>query len=190
MNVLNRLVMIVIALLLIVVPVILLLVAFGVISASLINQYTNYQGGLQFLQGISLSSFTNNILTIIGIIGIVLAILAFIFLILELRFSLNTARSTLVDDTPGRETTITPKAVNNLIEAKARETGAASPSISLKSEGRPYKVWCDIEAPDNSNRTELATRTRENIQQTLQEQKVPVNDVEVTVRGTARREGG
>lgn len=190
MNAFNRIVMIIIALLLIAVPVILLLVAFGVLSASLVNQYTNYQGGLQFLTGISQSSFTQSVLTIIGIIGIVLAIIALIFLILELRFRLNTAKSTLVDDTPGRETTITPKAVSNLIEAEAREAGAASPSVSLRSEGRPYGVKCDIEAPASSNRTELATRTRDNIQRSLRDQDVPVNDVEVTVRRTARGEGG
>jgi len=75
--------------------------------------------------------------------------------------------------------------VRQLVEAAAREAGAASPTCRLATERRSYEVSCDIRVPRSQNFTELATRTRDNIQRTLEEQQVPVRDVEVTVQGTA-----
>jgi hypothetical protein len=95
------------------------------------------------------------------------------------------ARSTVMEDTPGRETVITGSAVKALTEGAAREAGARSPSASLTSEDRSYLVSCNIQAPPSGNYTELATRTRENIWRVLGDQGVPVTDVHVTVQGTA-----
>jgi hypothetical protein len=95
------------------------------------------------------------------------------------------ARSTVMDDTPGKETVITASAVKALTEGAAREAGAESPSASLTSDDRSYLVSCSIQASPSDNYTELATRTRENIRRVLGDQGVPVKDVEVTVQGTA-----
>lgn len=184
MSAFNRIVMLIIALLLVVVPVFLLLVAFGVLSAGLINQYTNYQGGLQALGNLISSgfSFGQGTRIVIAIVGAILAILALLLLLRELSFGHRVARNTTMDDTPGRETKITAGAVRSLAEGAARDAGAESPSASLRSEGRPYRILCDIGAPGSSNVTQLATRTRESIRQTLEGQQVPVKDVEVTVQ--------
>jgi hypothetical protein len=90
-----------------------------------------------------------------------------------------------MEDTPGRETVITASAVKALTEGAAREAGAESPSASLTSEDRSYRVSCNIQAPPSGNYTELATRTRENIWRVLGDQDVPITDVQVTVQGTA-----
>lgn len=185
MNAFNRFIMLVIALLLLAVPVLLLLIAFGVLSAQLIDQYTNYSGAVSALGNLSPSSLGGNTGIIIGIIGLLVALLALLLLLWELTFGRRVARSTLIDDTPGRETTITAKAVRTLAEGAAREVGAISPSVSLTSDDRPYLVECKIKVPPTSNYTQLATRTRENIRQVLEGQNVPVKDVEVTVQGTA-----
>jgi hypothetical protein len=90
-----------------------------------------------------------------------------------------------MDDTPGRETIITASAVKTLAESAAREVGAESPSASLASDGNSYVVFTGIQVPSSDNYTELAARTRGNIQRVLGDQGVPLKDVEVTVRGTA-----
>ena len=90
-----------------------------------------------------------------------------------------------MDDTPGKETVITASAVKALAEGAARETGAESPSASLTSKDGTYLVSSSIKVPPSGNYTELATRTRENIRRVLEEQGVPIEDVEVTVQGTA-----
>ncbi len=92
---------------------------------------------------------------------------------------------TLIEDEPGRETAITSGAVKQLAEAAAREAGATSPSCSLATDKSRYDVACDIRVPGSENFTELATRARDNIQRVLEEQQVPVKDIEVTVQGTA-----
>ncbi len=185
MNAFNRFIMLIIALLLIAVPVLLLLIAFGVLSAQLVDQYTNYSGAVSALSNLSPSSLGGgNTGIIIGIVGLLVALIALLLLLRELTFGRRVVRSTLIDDTPGRETTITAKAVKTLAEGAAREAGAVSPSVSLTSDDRPYLVSCKIKVPPTSNYTQLATRTRENIRQVLEGQSVPVKDVEVTVQGT------
>ncbi|HET7480810.1 MAG TPA: hypothetical protein VFJ72_14995 [Rubrobacteraceae bacterium] len=184
MNAFNRFIMLIIALLLVAIPVLLLLVAFGALSARLIDQYTNYSAAVSTLGNLSPSNLSGNAGIIIGIIGLLVALVALLLLLRELTFGRRVARSTLIDDTPGKETTITARAVKTLAEGAAWEVGAVSPSVSLTSKDRTYLVSCKIKAPRTSNYTELATRTRENIRQVLEGQSVPVKDVEVTVQGT------
>jgi hypothetical protein len=185
MNGFNRFIMLLLALLLIVVPVLLLLIAFGILSADIINEYTNYQSGVDALSNVSASSFAGSGRIVLGIVGLLLAIVALLLLLRELTFGRQVARSTLIDDRPGQETRITARAVKTLSEGAAREVGAESPSISLASDGLPYLVSCKIQAPASSNYTQLATRARENIRSVLENQSVPVKNVEVTVQGTA-----
>lgn len=185
MNAFNRLVMLIIALLLIAVPVLLLLVAFGVISASVIDAYTGYRSGLEALGNLSISDFTNPVRIVLAVVGVLVALIALLLLLRELTFGRRVARSTVMDDTPGKETVITASAVKALAEGAAREAGAESPSASLTSKDRDYLVSVGIRVPPSGNYTELATRTRENIRRVLGEQGVPVRDVEVTVQGTA-----
>ena len=185
MNAFNRIVMIIIALLLIAIPVLILLVAFGVLSAELIDAYTGYRRGLSALGNLSISDFTGSVRVVVAIVGLLVALLALLLLLRELTFGRRVARSTAMDDTPGKETVITASAVKALAEAAAREAGAESPSTSLTSEDRSYLVSCNIQAPPSGNYTELATRTRENIWSVLGDHGVPVKDVQVTVQGTA-----
>lgn len=185
MNAFNRFIMLIIALLLIAVPVLMLLVAFGVLQADLMDQYTNYRGAVDFIGSLSPSIFGPQTGVIVGIAGIILALVALLLLLRELTFGRRVARSTLIDDRPGQETRITAGAVKALSEGAARDAGAASPLVSLSSKGRPYVVSCKIAVPGESNYTEVATRARERIRQVLETQSVPVKDVEVTVQGTA-----
>ena len=185
MNAFNRLVLLVLALLLMVVPVLLLLIAFGVIPADLINQYTGYRGAVQALGGFSAFSLTTGVRTVIAVIGALVALIALLLLLREITFGRRVSRSTVMDETPGRETVITANAVKTLAESAAREVGAESPSVSLASDDASYVVFTGIEVPSSDNYTELAARARENIRRVLGDQGVPVKDVEVTVRGTA-----
>jgi hypothetical protein len=185
MNAFNRIVMVIIALLLIAVPVGLLLVAFGVLSAEVIDAYTGYRSGLDALGDLSISDFTGSVRLVLALVGLLVALLSLLLLLRELTFGRRVARSTVMDDTPGKETLITASAVRALTEGAAREEGAESPSASLTSDDRSYLVSCTIQVPPSGNYTDLATRTRENIRRVLGDQGVPVKDVEVTVQGTA-----
>jgi len=191
MNAFNRIVMLIIALLLIAVPVLILLVAFGVISAEMIDAYIGYRSAVGSLGNLSLSDFTGTTRIVIAISGLLVALIALLLLLRELTFGRRVARSTVMDATPGKETVITASAVRALAEGAAREVGAESPSVSLTSKDHNYRVSVGARVPPSGNYTELATRTRENVRRVLGEQGVPVEDVEVTVQGTAsqRKEG-
>lgn len=185
MNAFNRLVMLVLALLLITVPVIMLLVAFGVLSADLVNQYTGYRAGLEALGNLQeASNFDQQTRTIILVVSALVAILALILLLRELSFGRRIARDTVVEETPGQETVIKTSAVKSLVESAAREAGAVSPTVNLSSEGRAYDVHCKIQVPRSGNFIETASHSRENIQNVLDRYSVPHKQIEVTVQGT------
>ena len=156
MNFFNRLVMLIIALLMLVIPVLMLLVAFGVISADLINQYTNYQSGLQALGNLQMSDFTQQVRTIIAIVSGLVVLVALILLLRELTFGRRLARDVIVEDTPGQETIIKTGAVSSLVEGAARRAGAEPSKVSLSSEGNAYDVHCKIQVPESGNFTETS----------------------------------
>ena len=186
----NRFVMLIIALLLIAVPVLLLLIAFGVLPADTINQVTGYRSAVRGLQGlVSNFDFSQGTRVIIAIVGALLALIAGYLLLRELTFGRPVARKALVDDTPGRETAMTAAAVRHLAEGAAREVGAESPSCTLATTDGRYDVACDIRVPRSRNFAETATRTRENVRRVLGEQRVPLNNVEVTVQGSTASQG-
>ena len=185
MNAFNRIIMIIIALLLIAVPVLLLLVCFGGLSAEVIDAYTNYQSALEALGNLSLSDITPSVRLVIAIVGLLVALISLLLLLRELTFGRRVARMRRWDDRLDEAAPITASAVKALTEGAARETGAESPSVSLASKDRSYLVSCGIRVPPSGDYTELATRTRENIRRVLEEQGVPIEDVEVTVQGTA-----
>ena len=190
MNAFNRFIMLVVALLLIAVPVLLLLIALGVFSADAINSVTGYRSAVSGLQGlVSNFDFSQGTRTIIAIAGALLALIAGYLLLRELTFGRPVARKALVDDTPGRETAITAAAVRHLAEGAAREAGAESPSCSLKSTDERYDIACEIRVPRSRNFAETATQTRENVRRVLGEQRVPLNNVEVTVQGSTASQG-
>jgi len=185
-NAFNRLILLIVALLLLVVPVVLLLTAFEFLPADVINQYTGYRGAVQALGDLSASTLTTGARVVIAVVGALVALIALLLLLRELgTLGRRVSRSTVMDDTPGRETVITANAVKTLAESAAREVGAESPSISLASDEDSYVVFTGIQVPQSDNYTELAARARENIRRVLGDQGVPVKDVEVTVRGTA-----
>ena len=185
MNAFNRLILLIVALLLVAVPLLLLLMNLGVIQADVIDQYTGYRGAVQALGDFQASSLTTGARAVIAVVGALVALIALLLLLRELTLGRRVSRSTVMDDTPGRETVITANAVKTLAESAAREVGAESPSVSLASEGNSYVVFTGIQVPSSDNYTELAARARENIRSMLGDQGVPVKDVEVTVRGTA-----
>jgi hypothetical protein len=184
-NAFNRLILLIVALLLVAVPVLLLLIAFAVIPADIIDQYTGYRGAVQALGGLSTSSVATGTRVVIAVVGALVALVALLLLFREIPLGRRVSRSTVMDDTPGRETIITANAVKTLAESAAREVGAESPSASLASDQDSYVVFAGIQVPSSDNYTELAARVRENIRRVLGDQGVPLKDVEVTVRGTA-----
>ena len=185
MNALNRLILLIVALLLLAVPILLLLINWGFIQADAIDQYTGYRGAVQALGDFSASTLTTGTRVVIAVVGALVALIALLLLLRELTIGRMVSRSTVMDDTPGKETVITANAVKTLVESAAREVGAESPSTSLASDKGSYVVFTGIQVPSSDNYTELAARARENIRKVLGDQGVPVKDVEVTVRGIA-----
>jgi hypothetical protein len=178
--------MLIIALLLVGVPVFLLLVGFGVLSANPIDVLiVSLRNGLDTSGGLSIWDIDPRARLLTAIIGVLVALVALLLLLRELTFGPPVARKTYVEDTPGRETAVTAQAVRGLAEGAAREVGAVSPTCYLASEKRRYDVFCNIRVPRSQDFTELAARSRQNILSVLEEQQVPVKDVEVTVQGTA-----
>lgn len=185
MNFFNRLIMLIIALILIVVPVVMLLVAFGVLSAGLVNQYTNYQGGLQALGNLQMSDFAQQVRIIIAILSGLVALVALILLLRQLTFGKRLARDVKVEDTPRQETVIKTSAVSSLVEGAARRAGAKPSNVSLSSKGNAYNVHCKIQVPESGNFSEISSNTKQNIQNALDRYNVSHNDIEVTVQGIA-----
>jgi hypothetical protein len=185
MNALNRLIMLVAALLLVAVPALLLLVAFGVIPPGVADGYTGYRSGLRALGGLSVSDLGGSAQTVAGIAGVVVALVALLLLLRELKFWRRGVPSVVVDATPGKETRLEAKAALALVEGAAREAGAASPKAALSPAKGAYSVSCSVGAPTSSDFAELAARARENISKVLESQNVSVRNVEVTVKDTA-----
>jgi hypothetical protein len=183
-NALNRLVLLIVALLLVAVPVLLLLMNWGFIQADVVDQYTGYRGAVRAIGDFQASTLTTAARVVIAVVGALVALIALLLVLRELTLGRRVSRSTVMDDTPGRETIITANAVMTLAESAAREVGAESPSTSLASDGDSYVVFTGIQVPASDNYTDLAARARGNIQRVLQDQGVPLKDVEVTVRGT------
>lgn len=184
MNAFNRLVMLIIALLLLAVPVLMLLVAFGVISASLIDQYTNYQSGLEALGNLSASSFDQTVRIIAALVSALVAIVALALLLREIPYGRRLARDTIVEDTPSQETVIKTTAVESLVKGAVQEAGAEPSNITLESDGRPYNVYCGVQVPEMGDFTDISGRANENIKEALDLYSVPYKNVEITVQGT------
>jgi hypothetical protein len=183
-NALNRLILLIVALLLVAVPVLLLLMNWGFIQADVVDQYTGYRGAVRAIGDFQASTLSTAARVVIAVVGTLVALIALLLVLRELTLGRRVSRSTVMDDTPGRETIITANAVMTLAESAAREVGAESPSASLASDGDSYVVFTGIQVPASDNYTDLAARVRGNIQRVLQDQGVPLKDVQVTVRGT------
>ena len=185
MNALNRLILLIVALLLVAVPVLLLLIHWGFIQADVVDQYTGYRGAVRAIGDFQASTLTTAARVVIAVVGALVALIALLLVLRELTLGRRVSRSTIMDDAPGRETIITANAVKTLAESAAREVGAESPTASLASDGNSYVVFTGIQVPSSDNYTDLAARVRGNIQRVLGDQGVPLKNVEVTVRGTA-----
>jgi hypothetical protein len=183
MNAFNRLVMLIIALLLLVVPILVLLVGLGVISSQMANTYTGYQSAASAIGSFSLSGLSNTARIIAGVVSALVAIIALILIFRELTPGRRPAKQVTLNREAGKETKITAKGVRSLAEGAAREAGGASPKVSLASKKKAYKVGCKITIPGSSNYTGVAERARDKIRQVLDNQSVPVKEVEVTVEG-------
>ena len=184
MNAFNRFIMLVIAILLILIPAVMLLVAFGVLSASLIDQYTNYQNGLSALGNLSVSGLSQTALIIAALISALVAIVALALLLREIPYGRRLARDIIVEGDPSQETVIKTTAVQSLVRGAVEEAGAEPSRITLESDGRPYNVYCGIQVPEMGNFTEISARANGNVKEALDLYSVPYKNVEVTVQGT------
>ena len=182
MNVFNRLIMIIVAVLLVAVPVLLLLIGFGIIAPGVVSPY--YRGAIDGFGGL-VSNFDlgQGARALIAVISAIVALVALFLLMRELTFGRPFARRAVVEREPGKETALTAQAIKSLVEGAAMEAGADSPSCNLASERGRYEVLCDVQVPKSRNFTETASRARENIRSVLEAQRVPVKDIEVTVQG-------
>lgn len=189
MNAFNRLVMLVIALLLLVVPVLLLLVGFGIIPSQLANTLTGYQSAASAIGNFSLSGLSNTARIIAGVASALVALIALILIFRELTPGRRAAKRIILNEEAGKETRITSKAISALAAGAAREAGGVSPKVSLYAGKKAYKVACRLNAPESSNYTEVGERARDKIRETMDDQGVPVREVEVTVEGTASGSG-
>ena len=179
MNAFNRLIMLIIALLLLAVPVLVLLVGFGVLASGAVSTYT--QNAASAIGSFTLSGLPNTARIIAGVVFALVALLALILILREITANRRPAKAQTMNEEAGKETRISPKAVRSLTAGAAREAGADSPNVSLSSGKKGYKVGCKITAAGSSNYTELAENCQQRIQQTLENQSVPVRTVEVTV---------
>jgi hypothetical protein len=184
LNAFNRLIMLIVALLLIVVPVFLLLVGLGVIPNEQVNEITRYRDGLDTLGNLRIPLEDTGTRAVVGGIGLLVALVALFLILREIPLGRRVARRAFVEETPGRETAVTAQAVRNLAEGAAREVGAVSPTCYLASSKRHYDVSCNILVPKVGDFTELAASVQQNIRRILDEQQVPVKEIEVTVQGT------
>ena len=179
MNAFNRLIMLIIALLLLAVPVLVLLVGFGVLASGAVSTYT--QNAASAIGSFTLSGLPNTARIIAGVVFALVALLALILILREIAANRRPAKAQTLNEEVGKETRVSAKAVRSLTAGAAREAGAESPNVSLASGKKGYKVGCKIGASGAGNYTELAERCRQRIQQTLENQSVPVRTVEVTV---------
>lgn len=185
MNAFNRIVMLIIALLLVAVPVLLLLVGLGVISSQLANTYTGYQSAASAIGNFSLSGLPNTAKIIAGVASALVALIALILIFRELTPGRRADKRIILNEEAGKETRLTSKAVSALAAGAAREAGGISPNVSLYAGRKAYKVGCKVTAPQSSNYTALGERTRDKIREIMNDQSVPVREVEVTVEGIA-----
>lgn len=181
MNHINRLIVIVLALLLIAAPVALLLIILGVLPAS----------ALQGAVG-SLGSIPGAITVagpIIGIAGVVLALIALVLLLLQLRVKLRgKVKHVYLQRDAGKETWFTANGATSLVEGAAKEAGSLSPKASVKPYKKSYRFSCKIEAPSSVPLTELIAGVRHNIQRVLEYQEVSARSVEVILQGVRETE--
>lgn len=185
MNGFNRFIMLIIALLAVILPALLLLLFFGVLSGQQLG-LGSITGALSGLPEANLTGQTARI--ILGVVGALILLISLLLIFRELVFGRPAAREVTVQDEPGKETVLTAQAVRHLAEASAREAGAVGPAVKLTKKRDRYDVACNVEAPTGANIAELATRTRENVTRVLEEQRVPVDEVEVMVRETASQQ--
>ena len=96
MNALNRLILLVVALLLVAVPVLLLLVNWGLIQADVVDQYTRYRSAVEALGGFQASALTTGVRVVIAVVGALVALIALLLLLRELTLGRRVSRSTVM----------------------------------------------------------------------------------------------
>jgi hypothetical protein len=182
-NVFNRLILFLVALILIAVPVLLLLVTSGAVAAETVNSYTGYQSGVQSLQELAQQSPDSRGQIIIGIAGAIVALIGLLLFLGELTPRRRQgSRWVSLEVEPDQQTTVTSTAVRSLVEGAAREAGAGDSSVSLKSHRHRYTVLCNVPLPGEGSLSEFASGVRQNVQRVLGEQHVPVESVEVNIQ--------
>lgn len=176
MNAVNRIIMIVLALLLIAAPVALFLTILGILPTSILQDAVG-----------SLAALPDAITAagpILGVAGVILALIALVLLLLELRVRLRgKVKHLYVQRDAGRKTRLTAKGATSLVEGAAREAGALSPKATVKPLGKSYRFSCKVSAPTSANLTELAASVRQNIQRVLEHQEISAKSVEVILQG-------
>lgn len=184
MNALNRLLMILLSLLMIGIPIVILLTGLGIIPGSSLNSIFGYNNALTGLPRMSRSDVSSAAIWV-GIAGIVIGLVAIALILRELAFQPHIAHNSRIQDDPGSEVVITPRAVQHIVEGAVRDAGGVSPKISLNSKRNLYEISCEMLSPDADRLAEVAQRARESIQVALNSQTIPHEITSILVRGNS-----
>jgi hypothetical protein len=185
MTIAGRIVLAVLALLLIAVPVWLLLVNYGVLDGGLVLDPLRSQV-VQPVANVTTADFTTSVRIIIALAGFAVALAGALWLLAIVRTGHFGVSDAVVEDEPGSETLLRPRAVRRLAEAAAMEAGAEEASVSLSENEGAFDVVLDLTAPRAS--VDLRTHAqvaRSRVQEDLADQGVRTGSVEVVITDSA-----
>jgi len=185
MGIAGRIVLAVLALLLLAIPVWLLLVNSGVLGGDVILDSLRSQI-VQPLAGVTTGDFTAPVRVIIALVGFALALAGALGLVAIVRSWQFAVPDAVVEDEPGSETLLRPRAVRRLAEAAAMGTGANEASVSLSENEGAFDVRVDLTAPRRSvDLRAQAQVTRARVLDDLASQGVRTGSVEIVITDSA-----
>lgn|GEM_PF-889155 len=185
MAIAGRIVLAVLALLLIAVPVWFLLVNFEVLDGDFILDPLRSEV-VQPLAGVTTADFTSSVRFIIALAGLAVALVGVLWLLAIIRSRDFWVPDAVVEDEPGNETLLRPRAVQRLAEAAAMEAGAKEASASLSENEGAFDVQLDLTASRSS--VDLRTQAqaaRARVLEDLASQGVRTGSVEVVITESA-----
>jgi hypothetical protein len=185
MSVVGRIVLAVLALLLIAVPAWLLLVNFGVLDGGVLLDPLRSEV-VQPLAGVTAADFTTPVRVIIALAGFAVALVGALVLLAIVRRGHFGVPDAVIEDDPGSETLLRPRAVRRLAEAAAMEAGAKEANVSLSENEGAFDVLLDLTASRRSvDLREQAQGARARVLDALASQGVRTGSVEVVITDSA-----
>lgn len=185
MSIAGRIVLAVLAVLLTAIPVWLLLVNFEVLDGGAILDPLRGEV-VQPLAGATVADFTTSVRVVIALVGIVVALAGVLGLLAIVRSGHFGVPDAVLEDEPGSETLLRPRAVRRLAEAAAMETGAKEAGVSLSENEGAFDVLLDLTAPRRSvDLRAQAQAARARVLEDLASQGVRTGSVEVVITDSA-----